>query len=38
VLAQYLAGRAAGRLIAGRPQPPLADQRLGQVRELGQVT
>ena len=38
VLAQHLGGRAPGQRIARRPQPPLPDQRLGQVRELGQVT
>ena len=38
MLAQHFGGRAAVRRIAGPAQPALADQRLGQVRELGQVT
>ncbi len=37
MLGQHLGGRPAGQRVTGRPQPSLADQRLGQVRELGQV-
>ena len=36
-LGQHLGGWAAPRRVAGPAQPPLADQRLGQVGELGQV-
>jgi len=37
VLAQHLRGRPAIGTVARPTQPALADQRLGQVRELGQV-
>ena len=37
VLGQHLRGRAALRPVARPAQPSLADQRLGQVRELGEV-
>jgi hypothetical protein len=37
VLGKHLRGWPAPLRIAGPPQPPLADQRLSQVRELRQV-